>query len=365
MGPDLDRHNARYTFDSRLDAEAWLAEERKLLTSGQWTPPTQRADAEATASVRFAQYANRWLEERPLKPRTKVSYRRVLDRVLLPAFGDAAVARITSPSVRTWYSQLGDDRPTSRSHAYSLLRSILNTAVQDGLIARNPCHIHGAGSVHRAHNVEPATLDELEVMLLALPRRYRMMLLLAAWCGLRFGELTELRRSDIDLGESVLRIRRAAVRVDGRLIVGSPKSRAGSRDVVLPPHLSQSLREHMTEFVDADKDALLFPARHGGHMAPATLYRVWYPARAAAGRPDMRWHDLRHTGAVLAAQTGATLSELMERLGHSTVQAALIYQHAARGRDAEIARKLSELYQRFKHQAERPSVASAESAGRD
>ena len=78
-------------------------------------------------------------------------------------------------------------------------------------------------------------------------------------------------------------------------------------------------------------------------MAPASLYRVCYPAREAAGRPDLRWHDLRHTGAVLAAQTGATLAELMGRLGHTTPGAALRYQHAAQGRDAEIARRLSAL----------------------
>lgn len=92
------------------------------------------------------------------------------------------------------------------------------------------------------------------------------------------------------------------------------------------------------------RDALLFPAADGtSHLAPSTLYRVFYPARKAAGRPDLRWHDLRHTGAVLAAQTGATLAELMGRLGHSTPQAALRYQHAAKGRDAEIARKLSQM----------------------
>ena len=78
-------------------------------------------------------------------------------------------------------------------------------------------------------------------------------------------------------------------------------------------------------------------------MAPATLYKVFYPARTAAGRPDLRWHDLRHTGAVLAAQTGATLAELMGRLGHTTPGAAMRYQHAAADRDAEIARRLSEL----------------------
>jgi integrase len=76
---------------------------------------------------------------------------------------------------------------------------------------------------------------------------------------------------------------------------------------------------------------------------PATVRRVFYPARQAAGRPDLRWHDLRHLGAVLAASTGASLAELMARLGHSTPQAAMRYQHASRGRDKEIAAALSKI----------------------
>jgi integrase len=86
---------------------------------------------------------------------------------------------------------------------------------------------------------------------------------------------------------------------------------------------------------------LLFPSAGGGHLAPSTLYRSFYPARKAAGRPDLRWHDLRHTGAVLAAATGASLAELMARLGHSTAGAAMRYQHVAQDRDMEIARRLS------------------------
>lgn len=77
--------------------------------------------------------------------------------------------------------------------------------------------------------------------------------------------------------------------------------------------------------------------------------RVYYPARQAAGRPDLRWHDLIHTGADLAAQTGATLAELMGRLGHSSPAASLRYQHAAQGRDAEIARRLSAIAQGSDH----------------
>ena len=94
---------------------------------------------------------------------------------------------------------------------------------------------------------------------------------------------------------------------------------------------------------DRDANALLFPAEHGGHLAPGHAYRQFYKARDAAGRPDLRFHDLRHSGAVLAALTGATLAELMARLGHSTPQAAMRYQHAAHGRDRQIAAALSKI----------------------
>jgi len=103
------------------------------------------------------------------------------------------------------------------------------------------------------------------------------------------------------------------------------------------------VKAHLAEHVAASREALVFPAAHGGHMSPATLYRHFYPARKVAGRPDLRFHDLRHTGAVLAAATGATLAELMARLGHSTVSAALRYQHAAAERDKVIAQALSKL----------------------
>ena len=92
-----------------------------------------------------------------------------------------------------------------------------------------------------------------------------------------------------------------------------------------------------------DDDALLFPAHHGGHLAKSTLSRHFYAARAVAGRPDLRFHDLRHTGAVLAAATGASLAELMGRLGHGTPAAALRYQHVAADRDQAIAELLCKL----------------------
>jgi integrase len=219
----------------------------------------------------------------------------------------------------------------------------MNTAMADELIAANPCRVRGGGSSKRAKKIKPATLGELEALVNATPDRYKLMMLLAAWCALRFGELAELRRRDIDVKNRVIHVRRGVTRTTGRRIVGNPKSDAGKRDVAIPPHLMPVVQTHLRDQAQIGRDGLLFSARHGGHLAPATLYRVFYPAREAAGRPDLRFHDLRHTGAVLAAATGATLAELMARLGHSTPGAAMRYQHAAAERDKVIAEALSKL----------------------
>ena len=125
--------------------------------------------------------------------------------------------------------------------------------------------------------------------------------------------------------------------------VTTPKSEAGTRDVAIPPHLCGPVAEHLARFVEPEPDALLFPAHHGGHLAPSTFMRHFYKARDAANRPDLTLHDLRHSGAVLAALSGATLAELMGRLGHSSPVAAMRYQHVAAGRDQVIAEALSRI----------------------
>jgi len=141
----------------------------------------------------------------------------------------------------------------------------------------------------------------------------------------------------------VIRIRRAAVRIGGTIQVGTPKSDASVRDVDIPPHIIPAIEDRLAKHVGKERDSLLFPADNGGHLQPSTLMRHWYRARTVAGRDDLRFHDLRHSGAVLAAATGASLAELMARLGHSTPQAAMRYQHAAAGCGREIAALMSKL----------------------
>lgn len=341
IGPDMARHSALKTFDTKIDAEGWLSAEHTLIVTDTWTPPRLRhtlADAKRPAT--FGAYSAIWLKDRDLKPRTREHYQALLDNqlktwILVP------VKDIKPEMVRDWHATLDKKHATTRAHAYGLLRTILSTAVDDNLLPVNPCHIRGAGTAKRTHKTKPLSVAELEVLVAAMPAKYRPMTLLAAWCALRFGELVELRRKDIDLKGKVIRVRRGAVRAEGQVIIGTPKSDAGIRDVAIPPHLIPMLTEHLSKDISGGKEGLMFPARHGGTLAPSTLYKSFYPARIKAGHPDLRWHDLRHTGAVLAASTGATLAELMARLGHSTPTAALLYQHAAEGRDAQIAKAMS------------------------
>lgn len=352
-GPDRQLYRAPMTFASRDDATAWLSARRAEVEMEVWAPEVAARGAASRSLPTFQAYADIWLETRKtqgraLRPTTRRQYRMLLDKFIYPTFGEKRIDKISNDDVNEWYDALAPGRETIRAQSYSLLRTVFASAAGERphpLVPYNPAQIRGAGSAKRAHHVQPATLDELKTIVEELPDRYKLMALLAAWCAMRFGELTELRRGDIDLRTGRVKVRRGVVRVDGEFIIGPPKTDAGVRDIAIPPHLIPLVKDHLSDHTAPGRESLLFPSAgdDNRHMAPATLYKVFYPARESAGRPDLRWHDLRHTGAVLAAQTGATLAELMGRLGHTTPGAAMRYQHAAADRDAEIARRLSEL----------------------
>ena len=336
------RRSAPRTFANRMHAEEFAAACRREIDAGKWTM------ANSVEVPLFAGYSQQWLDERqvagrPLKARTAQLYQSILDRQLIPVFGTMPLTAITPAKVRSWYAKTLVDHPTRRAHVYSLLRTILNTAVADDIVESNPCRIRGAGAAKRVHTVTPATIAELDALTAKMPAEYALMVPLASWCALRYGEAIELRRGDADVEAGVIRVRRAAVRIRGAYIVDTPKSGAGIRDVHIPPDLIPAVRDHLVQHTGAGAAALLFPSPVGGHLQPWAHQRHWEAARTAIGRDDLRWHDLRHSGAVLAATAGATIAELQARLGHSTAAAALRYQHAAAGSDAALASKLSQL----------------------
>lgn len=358
VGPDGERHNAPQTFDGITDARGWLAVQQARILDGTWSEfDTSRAEhSNKGRGISFAEYATDWVGTRTnrhgehLRPRTASEYRRLIAGSLKP-FADSRLTSITPEQVRSWYSALIEaGTKTQAARAYELLKAILSTAVTDGRIKVNPCQIRGAASASTGKKTEPPSPSELQAIVDAIAPRFKAAVILAAWTGVRYGELTELRRRDLEfIGEDatvsiVVNVSRAVTHVTGQgFIVGSTKSEAGVRAIVLPPHVNDTVTHHLRDFVGRSADSLLFPSADGsGHLAQSAFYKYWSPARAAAGRSDMPWHALRHYGATRAALAGATLKELQSRLGHSTVAAAMRYQHTA-GRDEELARRMSEL----------------------
>lgn len=341
--PDGVRRPAPQTFLTKRDANAWLNQMAADVSRGQWRP------VEATMAVRFDEYAEQWLMDRrvkgrPLSPRTVEGYRALLAAHINPMFGKKHVHTISKPLVTEWYRSLPEGKETTRARTYSLLRAILATAVEDGHLEVNPVKVRGAGSVDRKHRVTLPTDAQFDALVEAMPERYRALMLVAYWCGLRFGELTELRRSDIDTKDGILRVRRAVVLVEGEFVVKSTKSAAGERDVWIPSHILPTIREHMLRFAGPE---LLFPSKNdpSEHLRQSTLAKVFYKARETAGLPTLRFHDLRHAHLTKFAQLGATQAEIMRQAGHSTTQASQRYQHAAQDRMQELAKRMAEGYQ--------------------
>ena len=338
VGPDGKLHKAPRTYAAEGDAEGWLASQRRKIDLGTW------GAVERSGGITLSTYANQWLQQRQLRPRTFQLYRAMLDRLILPDLGDAKIVTLTPAKIRQWHSGLGSEHPTRNAHAYALLHAICATAVQDEVLDANPCRIRAAMQTKRKRDIDILTPVEVDKLAAKMPPRLRASVILAAWCGLRWGETSELRRGDVSDDCAVLRVRRAVTYRSGRFYPGQPKTSAGIRDVVIPPHIRPVIKAHLKNHVGRGADSLLFGDDDGAtHLRPDRYRAHWLKARKAIGKPNLRVHDLRHVGAVLAAQSGATTAELMHRLGHSTAQAALIYQHVAEGRDAEIAERLSEL----------------------
>lgn len=174
------------------------------------------------------------------------------------------------------------------------------------------------------------------------PQR-RVLVMLAAFSGLRVAELLALRRRHVDVLHRRLIVRESTVeRSRGQLVTKSPKSDAGVRKVHLDPMLFEAVQGHLRDFTAPTADAFLFSGDKGGPPRRAVWFREWDEARSALGLSNLHFHDLRHTHGTLVAKAGGTMKETMRRLGHSTIQAAMVYQHATDDRDRELAAAIGE-----------------------
>lgn len=358
-GPDGVMRPAPDTFTTSRDADDWLAEKRTEIRRGDWQDP----DAGA---VDFREYALLWVKERRLSQTTEELYHRLLRLHVLPAFEGLDLDQITAPRVRSWRSERLDatGAETTVAKSYRLLKAILETAVEDELIRRNPCRIRGAGKETAAER-PVATVDQVDALADVLGPRWRLMVFLGAYGPLRPEEQAELRRKDVDLDDLTVRVRKAAPELTtGRRAEGPTKSEAGKRLVVLPAFLRNDLRRHLDWYAEKGPDGLLFVGERGKPFRRSTFGRKWRKARVKVGLPEnFRFYDLRHTGHTLTTRSGATLKDTMVRAGQSTERAALIYQHSDTDRQREVAAGLDQLVRARRTAAE--SQASGTDVARD
>lgn len=358
--PDGTRHTR--TLGTKMDAEAWLAAERTLIDREEWTSPRARREADAkrraeAAANTVAGFAQRYVAERDLRPTTRRGYLQLLETRILPYFGEMPLIEVSLSEIKRWRAALDPATESTNAAAYRLLRSMLQSAEEEELIDRAPPKIRGAGSVRVKRVARPATLDELETIVDAMPERLHLLIVLAAFVGLREGELLELRRGDVDGVIGRIDVSR---KVDKEVIEGTkqtcpacgrgisaPKTASGTRTVHVPPPFLPLLQRHLLEHCAAGPDGLLFPGDRADHMSVRYLMDRYRSARAAAGRPDLTIHHLRHTALTMAGQHGATAAELQARAGHASQGAMAIYQHATLDRDRSLAEKIGATYENW------------------
>ena len=351
IGPDLRRHNAPTTYTNskagKVRAEGWLADERALIEADTWTRPADRRAARTARAITLHDYAEKWVKDRPVKARTRLLYESQLKLHIKPTIGTREITTVTPEAVRSWYAALGTEHTRRNSQVYGLLHAIMATAVKDGLVTVNPCQIERAMNVQRKHEPTILTVPELATLADTVPERFKALVLLKAWCGLRWGEVIELRRKDIENDAEIAFVRRAATHrkdageANDGCRIDTPKS-GKARTVVIPPHIRSDVKHHLDVFTDKGDEALVFAPARGGHHLNDKVFRdaIAKPLKDIK-RDDLRIHDLRHFGD--ASCRRRRLHQSMARLGHSTVKASLIYQSVVSGRDAEIAAALSEL----------------------
>lgn len=350
VGPDGRRHNAPDTFRLKTQASAWLATKRADILDGSWA---SSKDAESAAATIFREYAIQHIEIQTnsngelLRASTKALYRRILETSLKP-FLLLELAAIDRAQVSAWYAKLiATGKKTTASKAYKLLSAVLKRAVEEGRIVKNPCGIRGAHSAVSGKVVDIPTADEVAEISKSISPEFRTLVLVAAYGGLRFGEITEIRRKDVfaleknGLVSYEIRVRRAVTKVNGAFVIDKPKSEMSSRDVPLSPALTAALNNHLFDEVADDPEALIFPSKSGGHLPHHTFIKAWNKALKVSGitREGLTPHSLRHFAGTHYHLAGATLPELMTWLGDSSIAAVQRYLHVT-DRASEIASQM-------------------------
>ena len=336
---------------TKQSAERALREVLQQIDRGTWelTRDSFRAAQEGRA-LTLDQVAERYRKlgtrgGKALSPRTLGEYERYLSRDLITV-QHSPIRSISRQQIESWWIEYGDTRSVLRQRVYSHLNSVMRYALDSGFIAENPCKIRGAGSVQTRVAEVIATRTEATQILEVSPPKLKALFAIALWGGLRKGELLELRRKDLDqfgqLGYTIS-IQRAVVWLPKGLVSVREPKWSSRRKVALPEAISGVISSHLIAMGTIDPEALLFPYRDDfeEHYPNHALNRLWEKIRKETGYKGSI-HSLRHFAGTSYGMTGATLREIMDRLGHSNTKTAMIYQKNS-GREQELVTRLGSM----------------------
>ena len=348
--PNGVRRTARTTFKAKSQAEFELTKIRGAVESGTWqVDETPQAGDLDPKTITLSELARHWRAQQvnakgqPLSPNTLREYERLIDKTL-GKLAPKPIRALTRQNIETWRAPEIKRAPNQTSKAYKHLKTLMTWAHKRHWIASNPCDIERATAYTPSEPQAPDT-KQVQIMLENSPTPFSAILALAAYGGLRKGEILELRRKDLesfkDGKESWIRVNvsRGVIWDQGKAIVRKPKTEAGIRSLLLPLAVSDLINAHLKQ-VSIDPEALLFPRKQLGneHMGEYQINPLWRKVRALAGYTG-RFHALRTYAATEFAKLNPTNQELMDRFGHRDIKTAMRYQRST-GRDAELLRRL-------------------------
>lgn len=353
------------TFSTKGDAEGWLSTEQRSIELGTWVSPAEQekaAEVEAERdSLTVKVLCDRWLSAKYLKRSTAQSHRSKLNlRVLNTALADEPIATVDRARIVSWWSEVQErwpDTANTNAAAYKRLHTAFQYAIDElEVLTENPVRIKGAGKPPRPETRDRPliTLAEAELLADNMSDRLQVPMQLLLWCGLRIGELLELRRKDLHGlagdGTVTLRIRRTAQRMEDpktkkQVMVpfDTPKTEAGNRDIDVPADVAAKLREHCRDYVAADAEALIVTTRTGAQMMDTTWRSRMTSAKEAAGRTDVTPHDCRRFYGTMLVTNGVDFESARLLMGHETVEQLMEYQRAADGHGKRAAAVLDGL----------------------
>lgn len=358
-GPDGKRRAK--TFARKRDAEKFINTVETDKLRGEWIDPKL---AKTPLEECVAAYLDTLTH---LKPSTRLKVEGHLRNYVLPTFKDLQIADIRSSDVRAWISAMLRHglSPATVKAVHGTFSRIMNQAVLDGMIPRSPCvgvKLPKEAAGEEMHVLEPSAIERLAE---STKPRFRALIYMAAYTGMRWSELVALKVSNLDLLKGVVHVRESLVEVNGRHFPGSTKTGA-KRSVSLPRFLSHMLGKHLGEFPPVND--FLFTSAKGKplrrnfykrHYLPALITSGLDPALCLCDRehceerhtPLYRFHDLRHTCAALLIAQGAHPKEIQERMGHSTIRITFDrYGHLFPSLDERLRDGLDELYVAAKRQ---------------